>query len=162
VPPAHRQEPPSHPPSNKIADIPNGISAILVEEGGFEPPKRNATDLQAFEKALFPLHRNGSKFCTHQNSLHDPNVFWKCFPEFTLTRRGFIVKLQSRKHSKKRAGVSPGPSFLPSLPPHLVQLHLHQRLVVMDHALPHAKVLEQCTSLCVRQSLNVVDHLHHQ
>ena len=27
--------------------IPDGIVIFLVEEGGFEPPKRNATDLQS-------------------------------------------------------------------------------------------------------------------
>ncbi len=47
VPPARCQEPPSHPPSDKKTATPDGVTVFLVEEGGFEPPKRNATDLQS-------------------------------------------------------------------------------------------------------------------
>ena len=40
--------------------IPDGIVIFLVEEGGFEPPKRNATDLQSNTKIVWQLRRSHS------------------------------------------------------------------------------------------------------
>ena len=47
APPAPRQEPPSHPLSDKKCGSPDGATAFLVEESGFEPLKAKPADLQS-------------------------------------------------------------------------------------------------------------------
>lgn len=48
---------------------------LLVEEGGFEPPKRIATDLQSAKYFPFPLRRNSSATYRPVLPMHYPNIF---------------------------------------------------------------------------------------
>ena len=48
---------------------------FLVEEGGFEPPKRIATDLQSAKYFPFPLRRSSSATYRPVLPMHYPNIF---------------------------------------------------------------------------------------